>query len=202
MLLKILLTCGIIAALLYAGTDIIAGQLKPGYHFDSQSAGVLGAFGTSTRPYVLPLIILSEILIIAFGVGMWVSADHNWLLRVTACLLVGNALLTIVAIAFFPIHLDQALNINPNKMNTILMMIGLMLFMLAIGFGAAANPNWFRYFSIAVLLIFAGAYFMATRGTAPIIFGEPGPMVGIQERSMMYVQLLWLALQAVVLLRA
>jgi Protein of unknown function (DUF998) len=200
-LLKVLLACGLIAALLYVGTDILAGLLKPGYRFDSQSAGVLRAVGTPTRSYVLPLNLLACILMIAFAVGIWFSAGQNWLLRVMACLLSGNAALTIVAVAFFPLHLDQPFNTNPNKIYVILMMIGVILFVLAIGFGAAANQNWFRYFSIGLILLFLGAYVFSTRGTAPVLFGEPGPAVGIQERSMFYCELLWLALQAIILLR-
>jgi hypothetical protein len=199
--LKVLLVCGIIASLLYVGTDMLAGLLKSGYRFDSQSASVLSAFGTTTRPYVLPLNILVCILMVAFAVGVWLSPGHNWLLRVVACLLAGNAILTMVAVTFFPVHLDQAFNTNPNEINVILMMIGLLLFILAIGFGAAANQNWFRYFSIGTILLFFGAYVLVTRGTTPVLFGEPGPAVGIQERSMYYIELLWLSLQAIILLR-
>jgi hypothetical protein len=201
MLLKVLLFCGIIGSLLYAGTDILAGLLKPGYRFDSQSASDLSAFGSTTRPFVLLLNIIAGVLFIAFSIGIWLSADQNWLLRVTACLIAGNVLLTFAAVTFYPIHLDQGFNTFPNKLNVILMMIGLLLLVLAICFGAAANQNWFRYFSIGLILLFILAYLIGTRGSTPALFGDPGPSVGIQERSMFYLMLLWQALLAIVLLK-
>lgn len=201
MLHKSLLICGIIAALLFGGTDIIAGLLKPGYRFDTQSASILSAFGTSTRPYVLPLIITSNILMIAFSVGVWFSADKNWVLRVTASLLAGNAIFAMIAFLFFPMHPDEAVNTNANKMNVIFMGISVLLFFLAIIFGAAANHNWFRYFSIGIILVFFVVDILATWGRKPTLGGAPGPLVGVQERTMMYGELLWMALQAVVLLQ-
>ena len=41
MLQKALLACGILAAFLFGGTDILAGLLRTGYRFDSQSASIL-----------------------------------------------------------------------------------------------------------------------------------------------------------------
>jgi hypothetical protein len=202
MLLKVLLACGILASLLNGGTDILAGLLKPGYRFDSQSASILSAFGTTTRPYVLPLNITTGFLLMAFAVGVWFSVDHNWVLRVMACLLAGNAVFAMIACVFFPRHPDEAVNTYANKMNVIFMGISVILFFLAISFGAAANHNWYRYFSIGILLIFLVGGILATMGTKPALGGARGPLVGVQERTMIYGELLWLALQAVVLLRA
>lgn len=202
MLHKILLSCGIIAALLYGGTDIIAGLTKPGYRFDTQSASILSAFGTTTRPYVLPLNVTANILLIAFAMGVWFSADHNWVMRVTAGLLAGNVVFATIAVLFFPMHPDEAMNTYANKLNVIFMGISVLLFFLAIGFGAAANHNWFRYFSIGIILIFFVVDILATWGLKPALGGAPGPLVGVQERSMIYGELLWLVLQAIVLLRA
>jgi hypothetical protein len=200
-LLKVLLACGILAALLYAGTDIVTGLLKPGYRFDSQSASILSAFGAATRPFVLSFNLTADILLIAFALGAWFSTDHNWVLRIMAGLLAGNAVLSMVAVAFFPMHIDEALNTVANTMNVILMAASVLLFFLAVGFGAAANKNWFRYFSIGLILVFFVVDILATLGTKPTLGGHPGPLVGIQERTMIYGELLWLALQAIVLLR-
>jgi hypothetical protein len=56
---KALLACGILAAFVFGGTDITAGLLRTGYRFDSQSASVLSAFGTATRLFVLPLLLVA-----------------------------------------------------------------------------------------------------------------------------------------------
>jgi hypothetical protein len=86
-LLKVLLACGILAALLLGCTDFITGLLKPGYRFDSQSISVLSTFGTSTRPSVFPFNVTGEILLIAFAMGVWFSAGQNRVLHVNAGLL-------------------------------------------------------------------------------------------------------------------
>jgi len=198
---KVLLSCGIIAAVLGAVTDIVAGLMKPGYRSDTQSASILSAFGITTRPYVLPFIVTANTLMIAFAVGVWFSADHNWVMRVTAGLIAGNAVFATIAFLFFPMHPDEAMNTYANRLNVIFMGISVLLFFLAIGFGAAANHTWFRYFSIGMILIFFVVDILALRGVKPALGGAPGPLVGVQERTMMYGDLLWLALQAVVLLR-
>ena len=200
---KVLLSCGIIAALLYGGTDMIAGLATPGYNFATMSASILSSFGTTTRPYMLPLSIVADFLLIAFAVGVWFSANHNWAMRVTAGLLAGNAVFTLIATIFFPINPGEAMNTYANKMNVTLMATSVVLFFLAICFGAVANHNWFRYFSIGIIVfLFAGDIF-ATWGLKPALGGGSfPPVVGVQERTMIYGELLWLSLQAIVLLRA
>jgi hypothetical protein len=197
---KLLLACGIFASLLYLGTDILAGLSKKGYRYDSQSGSVLSAFGTATRPFVLPLMLVAYILFIAFALGVWFSADGNLAMRVTAGLLAGYAVFSMLAIAFFPAHLDQAVNTRANTMNVIISAVGVLLFLLAIGFGASANGNWFRYYSIGTLLVFLVLAIFRLSGVFPVPPGQS--LVGVQERTMMYGELLWLVLQAVVLLRA
>ena len=68
---KVLLTCGILAALLSLGTDLLAGKLIKGYSFSVQSMSELGAAGSPTRPVVIALTLLTSVLMIAFGVGVW-----------------------------------------------------------------------------------------------------------------------------------
>ena len=151
---------------------------------------------------MLLLLLIADVLLTAFAIGVWFSADRNWVLRVTAGLLTGNAVFSVVAVTFFPMHLGEAANSPANTMNVILMGTSVLLFFLAICFGAAASRNWFRYYSIGTILVFLGIDILATLGTKPALGGHPGPLVGVQERTMIYGELLWLALQAIVLLRA
>ena len=197
---KFLLACGIFASLLYVGTDILAGLLKKSYRFDSQSGSVLSAFGTTTRPFVLPLMLIAYILFFAFAVGVWFSADRNLAMRVTAGLLAGYTVFSILAIALFPAHLDEAVNTRANTMNVIISAGGVLFFLLAIGFGVSANRDWFRYYSIGTLLVFLVLAIFRLSGVFPVPSGKS--LVGVQERTMMYGELLWLVLQAIILLRA
>lgn len=50
---KILLSCGILAPLLYLGTDLLAGKLLKSYSFSVQSMSELGASGSPVRSLVV-----------------------------------------------------------------------------------------------------------------------------------------------------
>lgn len=201
LMIRILLACGIFSALIVFATDVIAGLLTPGYHFWSQSASLLSAVNSKTRKYVLPLLIFSSALLLAFSIGVWMVVGQNWLLRVTACLLAGNALLSGMAFSIFPFRPNEPLNTPANKRNIIVMGISVLLFFVAIGFGVAGNKNWFRYFSIGLILLYFIVDIFATRGMKASIGGNPGPLVGVQERTMIYGNMIWLTMQALILLK-
>jgi len=84
---RIALICGVLAPLLFVGTGILAGTLYAGYSFISQFIGELSAVGAPTRSLVVPLNIVYNLLVIAFVLGVWVSAGRNRLLRVTAVMM-------------------------------------------------------------------------------------------------------------------
>src|SRR5512135_1746368 len=132
LLQKILLICGIVYALLTLGTDVVAGLLTKGYRFDTQTANTFGGIGTATRPFVLPIYIAAGLLLIAFAIGVWFAVERNWALRLMASLLVVNAILTMVAVAFFPFHPFEAGNAPVNRVNLILMATGVVVFVLAV----------------------------------------------------------------------
>jgi hypothetical protein len=199
LLQKIFLTCGILAAVLYAGTDVLAGLRMSGYRFDTQSAGVLSALGSPTRPRVVPLNIAASLLMLAFAAGVWLAVGSNWALRIMACLLAGNALLSILALAFFPWRLGETASSPANKLDVLFMAPAVILFVLALGFGAVGNQGWFRWFSIGILVLFLVGFSLGMLGGKLAPGGKP--LVGVQERTMIYSEMLWMALQAVLLLR-
>lgn len=199
----IFLFFGILSAIIYAASDIIFGLIKPGYRFDSQSASALSAFGTPTRLGVVIVNLIASLFLIAFAAGVWMSAgQYGVLLRVMALLIVGNAIFSIIAITFFPVHLDEPMNSPANKLNVILMFTSVVLFIGAICTGIFAYRNWFRFVSLAIILIFVLLTIVGiiVSRNKFVVFGEHGPSVGIQERTMIYSWLLWIALQAIVLL--
>jgi hypothetical protein len=194
-----LLICGILAALLWVGTDIVAGTLWDGYNFISQSISDLSAIGSPTRLFVFPLNLVCNILFIAFGLSVWRLAGRKRSLRLMASMVVGNAVLSGLASAFFPNHLGEAA--SSNNIGVILGAAGMFLSLLAIGFGAAAYRNWFRFLSIGILLTFLVLTILGLL-RPQIAEGQPVSLVGLQERTMAYGYLLWVLVLAVVLLRA
>ena len=79
---KILLGCGIASSLLYVGMNIAGALLYPGYDAFSQQVSELSAIGAPTRGWWVPVGVAYEILVIAFGVGVWLAAD-----RIDGCML-------------------------------------------------------------------------------------------------------------------
>lgn len=186
---KIALICGVIAPLLFVGTDILAGTLYAGYSFISQSIGELSAVGAPTRSLVVPLNIVYNLLVIAFVLGVWVSASRNRLLRVAAVMMFGNVVFTLTG-AFFPMQPGAAVS----TITVVLGAVSMIFFLLAIGFGAAAYRNWFGLFSTGILVAFLVLTFLGLMAGTPHI--------GVQERTMAYTYALWQAVLAIVLLQA
>jgi len=199
-LIQFLLICGILYAVLTAGTDIIAGLLTRGYRFDTQTANTFGGIGTPTRRYVLPLNIIAGFLLIAFAIGVWIVTGGNWALRVMACLLAVSSLLSMAAIAFFPFHPADPQGTPENKKNLMLMAPAVILFVLALVFAAIGNPNWLRYVSIGILALFVLGAMLST--FIYKLTRRTGASTGIQERTMIYSEMIWIVLQAIVLLQS
>lgn len=199
-LIQFLLICGILYAVLTAGPDILAGLLTRGYRFDTQTANTFGGIGTPTRRYVLPLNIIAGFLLIAFAIGVWIVTGGNWALRVMACLLAASALCSMTAIAFFPFHPADPQGTPENRKNLMLMAPAVILFVLALVFAAIGNPNWLRYVSIGILALFILGGMLST--FIYKLTRRTGASTGIQERTMIYSEMIWIVLQAIVLLQS
>jgi hypothetical protein len=199
-IIKVLLVCGILSSLLYVATDIIAATaLYPGYSFTDQMYSELLAIGAPTRPYMIPLSIMYNILVILFGIGILVSSGRNRTLRIVGIMLVVYGVFS-GAGPFVPMHMrgsEATLTDTLHKIDTIVISL---LTMLCMGFGAAALGKRFRLYSIGtilILLVFGGlAGLQAPRLGA----GLPTPWFGLMERMDIYASMLWVAVLAFALL--
>jgi pimeloyl-ACP methyl ester carboxylesterase len=75
------------------------------------------------------------------------------------------------------------------------------LFMLAIGFGAAAFGKRFRFYSIATMLILIAFGALAGMDAPHLQANLPTPWIGVWERINIFVYMLWQAVLATTLLR-
>ena len=195
---RVLCFCGILAPLLYLGTDWLAGRLLKGYSFAAQSMSELSAAGSPTRSLVVSLTLVASVLMVAFGVGVWRAAGETPLPRVVGGLVSGNAVAGIIATLFFPTRFGE----RPvfGSVGVIVMFLSVVFFVLAMLFGAAAYSGWLRVLSIGIpasyvllaVLRFATVESSAARGAAPSI--------GAQERTMAYSFLIWVMALAIHLL--
>jgi len=188
---KVLLTCGILSSLLYFALNIFVPMQWEGYNCASQTVSELSAIGAPTRLLWVWLCSPYTLLVIAFAWGVWGSAGRNRPLRVIW--------------PFAPMHLRETLAAGgatfSDTMHIALGVVTEILFLLALGFSAAALGKQFRFYSIAtfvILLVFGVLTFL---DAANISTNGPTPLIGIWERINIGVFLVWVIVLAVILLR-
>jgi len=188
LLQKVLLSCGVLAPLLYLGTDLLAGKLLKGYSFSSQSMSELGAAGSPTRPLVVGLTLVASVFMFAFGVGVWRVAGPAIMPRVVAGLIIGNAVAGLIANLFFP----NQYGVRPEfgTPGVLLMFLSVLCFVLAMVFGAVAFHGWMRILSIAIPAAYVLLAILRFATAAPAGAGTE-ELIGTQERTMGYSFLLW-----------
>ena len=199
MLRRLLLVSGILSSLFYVGIDALAALRYGDYHsFTSQAISELGAIGAPTEQLVAPLFITYSILLIAFGLGVWTSANEKRRLRAIGGLLIGIGAVGLVAP---PMNLRGTADVSGDLPHIVLTGVIVLFIFVAIGFGASLHGRRWRLYSLATLLtlLVSGAWtgFEATRVAAQ----QPTPWLGVAERINVGAYLLWVLVLAISLLR-
>ena len=198
-----LLACGVVATAISFATDLTAGTIWPGYNFLTQSASVLTVPGAPSRPFVIALQLAANVLVVAFAYGLWLAPGRKRSLKAIAILVALSAVLQSIAVTVFPFHPDGGTGEFVNTANVVLMAPSIGAWFLAIGLGAFAIRNWFRYLSIGLLLALLVEDLVATAGASLLVAGgHAGSRVGLQERSMGFGFWAWVAVLALVQLGA
>lgn len=199
---NVFLICGIVASLLYVAMMQLIRY--DGYNWISQTVSELSAIGAPTRPLWFWLAWMYTALMLAFGWGLWKSGDRNRPLRVVGALILASSLLGFVW-PFAPMHQREVLAAGggtlTDTLHIVLAFVTVPLFLLTMGFGAAAFGKRFRLYSIATLVtgLVAGAF---TALDGPRISAHlPTPWLGLWERVNIGVYMIWLVVLAITLLR-
>jgi Protein of unknown function (DUF998) len=194
MFLKVLLSCGILASLLYLGTDLLPGKLLKGYSFSVQSMSELGADGSPMRPLVVTLTLIASSFMIAFGIGVWQAAGPAIIQRVVAGLILGNAVSGLIATLFFP----NRFGVRPDfgTPGVLLMFLSVLCFVLAMILGAVAFHGWMRILSITVPVAYVLLAILRFATAASSASGA-AVLIGTQERTMAYSFLVWVTALAI-----
>lgn len=199
MVRNVLLICGIFSSFLYVGTDILAAIQWEGYSYTSQAVSELQAIAAPTRSFVVLLFTIYNILVIAFGVGIWLS-DSRKCARFTGILLIGYGIVGQVALLFFPMHLREAKVTISDTMHATLTGVIVLFILLYIGFGSTLYGKWFRLYSIGTILILLLFGVLAGLDGPRVSAQLPTPWLGIKERINIYASLLWVLVLAVKLM--
>lgn len=200
---KVLLACGIASSLLYVGMNIAGALLYPGYDPFSQQVSELSAIGAPTRDWWVPVGVAYEILVIAFGVAVWLSADRNRWLHVVGGVLVISGLFN----AYWPpMHQREVIAAGGGTLTDTLHLVwaGIAVFLMFvyIAFGAAALGRRFRWYSTITIVLLLTFGLLTVPVVGGISTGQPTPWAGVIERINIFMDLQWVAVLSIALLRA
>ena len=201
---KALLYCGILSSVLYFAINIIVPLQWNGYDLASRVPSELSAIGAPTAKLWAILASPYTLLMIAFGWGVMKAAGENHRLVIAAKLLIAYGALGFIW-PFAPMHLRETLAAGgstfSDTLHIILGAVTNILYLLALGFAAAALGKKFRVYSMVtfiLVLIFGALTFNEAPGVAR---NEPTPLIGIWERINIGIFLLWIVVLAIVLLQ-
>jgi hypothetical protein len=200
-IVRLLLICGVLAPLYYVVVnDVVAAMLYPGYDRISRPVSELSATYAPSRPVLIPLLVIFQLLMIAFWIGVWRSAQNNRALRMTSGFMIGFAVLGLLAYPF-PMKTNEVL--GANTIHTIIWGVITPLLMLAgIGVSAAAFGKAFRLYAILTLVALVAFSVLTGIEAAKVEAGGTSLWFGIVERALIGAWLLWVAVLAITLLRA
>jgi hypothetical protein len=189
----VLLACGIASSIAYVFANIAAGATFEGYSITGQTISELSAIGAPSRGVWLAFGIPYDLLLVAFGVGLWRCGP-----RVSAACLIA-----IGALGPFwpPMHLRGSVITLTDTLHVVFASVVSILTLVAIGAGASAIGRRFRLYSIvtfAVMIVCGALTFRLAPGVAANL---PTPGIGIYERIVVGGFTVWVAVLAIALLR-
>lgn len=201
---KGLLYCGIVSSVLYFMINIIVPLQWDGYSMASQVPSELSAVGAPTSKLWAILATPYTFLILAFGWGVLKAAGENGRLHTTGILLVAYGALGFIW-PFAPMHLRETLAAGggtfSDTLHKILGAITNIIYLLALGFSAAALGKKFRVYSIVtfiLVLVFGALTFKEMAGVGR---NEPTPLIGVWERIDIGLFLIWIVVLAITILK-
>lgn len=202
--LRLLLLCGILSSALYAAMNVIVPQFYEGYRSASQTISELSAVGAPTRALWIALATFYTLLVTAFGWGVWMAAGDSRKLRVVGGLMIAYGLSGFLWF-FAPMHQRDVLaaggGTTGDIMHIVLGAATSLLYLSALGFGAAALGKRFRVYTFATLALLIGSGVLLSLDGPKVSMNQPTPWVGITERIMLGVVMLWMAVLSVGLVR-
>jgi hypothetical protein len=176
-----------------------------GYSYISQTVSELTAIGAPTRSFLVPIYLAYEILLIAFGLGVWGSAGPKRALRIAGGVIVVHGAINIVAGPFSAMNTRETIATGgatlSDTLHIIIVSVTVLLILLTIAFGANAFGKRFRLYSIATIVILFVFGALASLQGPRVAANLPTPWIGVMERINVYGYLQWIAVLSLALLR-
>ena len=190
---KVLLACGPLSALVYVGWHELAALRWEAYSRISNAISELHFTGTPSKSFLDPWQgWVDSALLAAFGIGIWPSAQGSRSLRVIGAVMIVPAAMIPLWMIFGEASIAAHLA---------LVGVGILCWLVAMGFGAAALGKRFRIYSLVSLGLVVGFFALGFSYVPEANAGQPTPFLGLFERIGFSAYFLWLAVLAVALWR-
>jgi len=198
-----LLSGGILAPLLYIAMTLSVGLLWDGYSASDQTVSELSAIGAPTRALWLGLGGVYAVLMLVFGWTLWTSAPADRSLRVVGALLMIHS---VTGSYWPPMHQRAVLAAGGGTLTDTLhlawAMVTSICFLAAIGVGSRAFGMRFRIYSLATMIVSLASGAIGATFATQIQANLPTPGAGTWERINIAAVMLWIAMLAVLRMRA
>jgi hypothetical protein len=143
-----------------------------------------------------------NLLVIAFGLGVWGADGRRRFLRRTGVFMILYAITGWVTGVFFPMPMREAMAAGEGSiMHPLGTAVSVLCFLLSMGFGAAALGKRFRLYSLATILVIIVFGVWTSMLVPQMEAGLPTPWMGFLERVNILGIMQWVAVLAVSLLR-
>lgn len=191
--IKILLLCGVASSVVYAATDILASMRFDGYEWTARMVSDLFAVSAPTRSFIVAPMLAYNALILAFGIGVWLSR-RNRAQGVTAILLIIYAIAGVIGLLVFPLDYNASgSGASMHMAATFTLIILMFAFIVS---AAVGGSRAFRIYSVLTVVIIIGGATLAGMQVPRIEAGLPTPGLGVFERLNIYAMLLWVVVFA------
>jgi hypothetical protein len=177
---------------LYVVATILGAMAWEGYNAIVQPVSELGAIDAPSQPIMLMLGTIYDLLVIAFGFGVWRSANGKRTLRSVAGLILGYGVACLLA-PLTPIHLRGVAWTLTDTLHLVFAGVDVLFILLILVFGANAFGRDFRRYSIGTILLGA---------VSGVVMGLDAPHFGFWERINIFSFMLWIVVFAITLWRS
>jgi sulfite exporter TauE/SafE len=192
--IRALALCGILSPIIYVITVVVGGFLDPSYSHVGKTVSELVERGAPNRDLLNAMLVVYNILIVPFGVGLYFGLRKGLTRSLVLIALVLTGLLGTVVTVFFPLDVAGQSVTFTGMMH--LVVVGLVVpctfvFMLGFWNSARKDPRWGK------LAIFSIAIFIVTlvSGIATATFVN-SDFRGLLERITIGSTLLWIEVTA------
>jgi hypothetical protein len=174
----------------------------PGYSYVDQQQSELSAIGAPTRPFWIGMVSVYTPLMVAFGLGVWLSAGAKRSLRAAGALLVAFGIIGFLWVLLAPMNPVGQARRATDIMHLVFLVVQILVMVLFISFGSAALGRGFRRFSILIVVVMLAAGGVVGTQAEAIAAGHSPPWLGLVERMSIYAPMIWIIAFAIIILGA